>query len=87
MALALARLAANPRLRVFLIDPPGSSLKSFVDAGTLDASAGSTFLEGIGLNRITAKEWVDKDEVGHIHAVQYVMSLVRKRATLSAAAR
>jgi cysteine synthase A len=52
--LAACLRAANPRLRVFLIDPPGSSLKSFVDAGTLDASAGSTFLEGIGLNRITA---------------------------------
>ena len=52
--LAASLRATNPRLRVFLIDPPGSSLKSFVDAGTLDASAGSTFLEGIGLNRITA---------------------------------
>ena len=62
-------LAKNPRLRVAVIDPPGSSLAAFVESGELrlaahagrapDASKmapqpGSTITEGIGIGRLTA---------------------------------
>ena len=45
---------ANPALRVFLIDPPGSSLASLVNYGALTATPGSTINEGVGIGRLTA---------------------------------
>ncbi|KAA0148283.1 hypothetical protein FNF27_04387 [Cafeteria roenbergensis] len=44
----------NPSARVYVIDPPGSSLASFVDDGVPAASPGTTVTEGIGIGRITA---------------------------------
>lgn len=52
--LAACLREANPQLRVFLIDPPGSSLKAWVETGTLTPSTGSSICEGIGLERITS---------------------------------
>ncbi|GLI71655.1 hypothetical protein VaNZ11_016936 [Volvox africanus] len=56
--------ARNPRVRVFLIDPPGSSLFNKVKRGvmyTLEEAEGKrlrnpfdTITEGIGINRLTA---------------------------------
>ena len=47
--------AAFPAVRLYLIDPPGSSLAAYVRTGTLQASAGrGTTLEGIGIGRLTA---------------------------------
>lgn len=42
-------------IKVFLIDPPGSSLASYVESGgtSLEATPGTTINEGIGINRIT----------------------------------
>jgi cysteine synthase A len=39
---------------VVLVDPPGSSLCSYVVSGSLSASEGSTVAEGIGIGRLTA---------------------------------
>lgn len=46
----------NPALRVFIIDPAGSSLASMVESHNtnLAATPGSTIIEGIGTNRLTA---------------------------------
>lgn len=43
----------NPTLRVYLADPPGSALASYVQRGELVASAGTTIAEGIGIARLT----------------------------------
>ncbi|MBV9103306.1 MAG: cysteine synthase A [Candidatus Eremiobacteraeota bacterium] len=42
----------DPRVRVVLCDPEGSSLFCYVEAGTLDAP-GDSITEGIGIKRIT----------------------------------
>jgi cysteine synthase A len=44
----------NPALRVFLIDPPGSSLAGYVETGEVRPGQGTTVTEGIGNGRITA---------------------------------
>lgn len=48
-------VCSHCQMQVFLIDPPGSSLASFVDSHGADMTAnpGSTMVEGIGINRIT----------------------------------
>jgi cysteine synthase A len=46
--------SVNPRLLVYLIDPPGSSLHSYVTTGRLAHSAGRSVAEGIGIGRLTA---------------------------------
>jgi cysteine synthase A len=47
--------AAFPAVRLYLIDPPGSSLAAYVRTGVLKASEGrGTSLEGIGIGRLTA---------------------------------
>ena len=46
--------SVNPRLAVWLIDPPGSSLAHFVETGEMAPAAGSTITEGIGIARLTA---------------------------------
>jgi cysteine synthase A len=47
--------AAFPAIALYLIDPPGSSLASYVRTGVLKASEGrGTSLEGIGIGRLTA---------------------------------
>ena len=43
----------NPRLRSYLIDPPGSGLLSYVKDGVF-CSEGSCFIDGIGIMRLTA---------------------------------
>lgn len=43
----------KPSVRCFLVDPSGSCLYSFVTSGELE-SAGSSFIEGIGIGRVTA---------------------------------
>jgi cysteine synthase A len=43
----------KPAVRVYLIDPPGSSLAAFVEDGELRPSPGSTVTEGIGIGRLT----------------------------------
>lgn len=43
----------NPALRVFLIDPPGSSLAAYVRTGAVEPSPGNSINEGIGIGRIT----------------------------------
>jgi cysteine synthase A len=43
-----------PNIRVYLLDPPGSSLASHVRCGVLAASEGSTIAEGVGIARLTA---------------------------------
>jgi len=52
--LTTALRARNPALRVFLIDPPGSSLAALVTRGALAASPGATINEGVGIGRLTA---------------------------------
>jgi cysteine synthase A len=44
----------NPALRVYLIDPPGSSLAGYVETGRMEPVAGTTITEGIGVGRLTA---------------------------------
>lgn len=44
----------NPGVRVYLIDPPSSSLAAYVRTGTLAPSHGATITEGIGIGRLTA---------------------------------
>jgi len=46
--------SVNPRLAVWLIDPPGSSLAHYVETGEMAPAAGSTVTEGIGIGRLTA---------------------------------
>jgi cysteine synthase A len=43
----------NPKLRVVLVDPPGSGLYSYFKTGTFEAT-GSTIAEGVGITRLTA---------------------------------
>jgi cysteine synthase A len=43
----------NPNVQVFLVDPPGSGLLSYVKDGTFE-SQGSSLTEGIGIKRLTA---------------------------------
>lgn len=50
-------------LQVYLIDPPSSSLASFIATGTMAASPGSTIAEGIGIGRLTANFAAAKDHV------------------------
>jgi cysteine synthase A len=45
--------AINPAVQCYVVDADGSSLYAHVTKGTLDAP-GSSFLEGIGIRRITA---------------------------------
>jgi cysteine synthase A len=45
--------SVNPRTKVFLIDPTGSGLKSFVETGRF-ASSGGCFIDGVGIMRETA---------------------------------
>jgi cysteine synthase A len=46
--------SVNPRLAVWLIDPPGSSLSHYVETGEmLPPPPGSTVTEGIGIGRLT----------------------------------
>ena len=45
--------SVNSRVKIYLADPPGSALLSYVEAGKLVASPGVTVTEGIGSNRIT----------------------------------
>ena len=45
----------NPAVRVFLVDPPGSSLAGYVKNGVMAPLVqGSTITEGIGIGRLTA---------------------------------
>ena len=44
----------NPKLAVYVIDPPGSSLAHYVETGKMESQAGSTITEGIGIGRLTA---------------------------------
>lgn len=44
----------NPSLRVYLVDPPGSSLAGYVETGRMEPAAGATITEGIGIGRLTA---------------------------------
>jgi len=44
----------SPAVRVYVIDPPGSSLAAFVDDGVPFPSDGGTITEGIGIGRVTA---------------------------------
>jgi cysteine synthase A len=43
-------------VQVFVIDPPGSSLASVVESGgtSFAPNPGSSIMEGIGINRLTA---------------------------------
>lgn len=43
----------NPNLKVVLVDPEGSGLKSFIETGSFQ-STGSSFTEGIGIMRLVA---------------------------------
>jgi cysteine synthase A len=43
-----------PACKVFLVDPPGSSLAAFVETGVMAPASGTTITEGIGINRLTA---------------------------------
>lgn len=43
----------NPKLRVVLVDPPGSGLYSYVNEGKI-AGSGDSITEGIGIMRLTA---------------------------------
>ena len=45
--------SVKPDVKVWLIDPAGSTLFSYVKTGKL-AAEGSSFIEGIGIGRITA---------------------------------
>jgi cysteine synthase len=67
---------------VYVIDPPGSSIFSFVTAGTMDAQ-GSTVTEGVGINRLTAnfkRALVDGAFRGsNREAIEMVYWLVRHR--------
>ena len=51
--IAPALRKANSNLRVFLIDPPGSSLASLVNSGDLIVTPGTTINEGVGIGRLT----------------------------------
>jgi cysteine synthase A len=51
--IAPALRKANSNLRVFLIDPPGSSLASLVNSGELLVIPGTTINEGVGIGRLT----------------------------------
>lgn len=44
----------NPALKIFLIDPAGSSLASYLNKKGLIPSPGSSISEGVGIGRITA---------------------------------
>ena len=46
--------SVSPAVRLYLIDPPSSSLLAWVNTGTLAASPGTTITEGIGIGRLTA---------------------------------
>lgn len=46
--------SVNPAVRLLLVDPPGSSLAAFVERGVLAPSPGVSYLEGIGIGRLTA---------------------------------
>ena len=53
--LSLFLKSRNPKLQAYLVDPQGSSLRSYVQQGTMDVLCpGKTIAEGIGINRITA---------------------------------
>ena len=48
-----AAQSKRPEVAVHLIDPTGSGLKSYVERGVFE-SAGSCFIDGIGITRKTA---------------------------------
>ena len=43
----------NPQIRIGLADPCGASLSNYFNTGELQASEGSSIIEGIGINHIT----------------------------------
>ena len=44
----------SPRIRIVLVDPPGSALYHYVKDGELKSDGGSSITEGIGTGRVTA---------------------------------
>lgn len=44
----------NPGVKIFLIDPPGSSLANYIETGVMGPAPGSTITEGIGIGRLTS---------------------------------
>lgn len=77
----------NPEVKVWLIDPPGSSLASYVKIGKLSPNPGSTsVMEGIGNGRITgnfAKAIIDDALVGNEReAVEMAYWLARNEGVM-----
>ena len=46
--------SVNPGVKVYLADPPGSSLAGYVTTGVMAPAPGNTITEGIGVGRLTA---------------------------------
>jgi len=75
-----------PRIRIVLVDPPGSALYHYVKDGELKSDGGSSITEGIGTGRVTANlEGAPIDDalrISDAETVRFVYRLLREEGLL-----
>jgi len=71
----------NPNVTVGLADPSGASLYGYFDQGELEASEGTSIIEGIGINHVTANVAEAKVDVAFNiedkEALPYIFDLLK----------
>jgi cysteine synthase A len=76
----------SPRVRIVLVDPPGSALYHYVKDGELKSDGGSSITEGIGTGRVTQNlagaPIDDALRVSDHETVQFVYRLLREEGLL-----
>ena len=76
----------NPKVKIVLVDPPGSALFHFVKDGELKTDGGSSITEGIGTGRVTANlEGSPIDDalrISDAETMHYVYRLMREEGLL-----
>ncbi|MGA2398549.1 MAG: cysteine synthase A [Steroidobacteraceae bacterium] len=76
----------SPRIRIVLVDPPGSALYHYVKDGELKTDGGSSITEGIGTGRVTANlEGAPIDDalrISDAETVSFVYRLLREEGLL-----
>jgi len=76
----------SSKVRITLVDPPGSSLYHFIKDGALASDGGSSIAEGIGTGRVTANlEGAPIDDalrISDAETLHYVYRLMREEGLL-----
>jgi cysteine synthase len=76
----------SPRVRIVLVDPPGSSLYEYFKHGELKSDGGSSITEGIGTGRVTANldgaPIDDALRISDAETMRFVYRLLREEGLL-----